>query len=118
MQIPSDVRFERCLAVAKHVVGHADSRAEIVVALDTLLRGQDDRRRDRHRRTDLLLGEAAPRMVEAQRTLEREPILGPLLLRIERVVLRAHLAGEHARLQRDAGRNRAGWTRCRTAWRI
>jgi hypothetical protein len=92
MQIPPDVRFERRLAVAKQVVGHAYSRAEIVVALDALLRGQDDRGRDRHRRTDRLLGEAAPRVVEAQSALQREPILGPLFLSEERVVLRAHLS--------------------------
>src|SRR6185369_13892403 len=46
MQVASDVRLQRCLAVAENVVGGADAWADVVVTGYALLRFKNDRRRN------------------------------------------------------------------------
>ena len=75
------------------IVGHADARRDVVVAVDAALLGKDDRRRKELHRPDLLFREVAPRVLVAKRALQRQPADGPLLLRVERLVPRAPAAG-------------------------
>ena len=82
----------RRLAVAEDVIRHPHAGRDVVVAGHAVRTRQRPRRPAEHavgQQTVQPLGEEAPRMLVAQRALQRQPVAGPLILHVERVVARA-----------------------------
>src|SRR6185503_11255713 len=89
LQVLSDIRPERRLAVAADVISETDARRDVVVALDAVGCRERDRggvEPARDWRAVVLRREPAPRVVEAQGPLQAESSHRPLVLRVEGAV--------------------------------
>ena len=99
-EVAAGIDLHRRLAVAEQVVGHSQARREVVESGDAFGLRIDDANRREPGRADALLEEVAPRVVVAQRALQRHPSARPLLLCVERGVADAVVAIErHQRLR-------------------